>query len=81
MRQRDPPPLRPADPASPTSRSRPRRYRSLSEDFAYANQWLNERGYRADIPAALDFRTWLERTGAAQISAFPDSARTAGQDA
>ncbi|MEU7987288.1 NmrA/HSCARG family protein [Streptosporangium canum] len=62
--------------------------RGLSEDFAYANQWLNERGYRADIaatrrihPAAMDFRTWLERTGAAQISAFLDSARTAGQDA
>ncbi|WP_031167146.1 NmrA/HSCARG family protein [Streptosporangium roseum] len=62
--------------------------RGLSEDFAYANQWLNERGYRADIaatrrihPASMDFRTWLERTGAAQISAFLDSARTAGQDA
>ncbi|MEV4181167.1 NmrA/HSCARG family protein [Streptosporangium canum] len=62
--------------------------RGLSEDFAYANQWLNERGYRADIaatrrihPAAMDFHTWLERTGAAQISAFLDSARTAGQDA
>ncbi|TMR92996.1 NmrA/HSCARG family protein [Nonomuraea basaltis] len=62
--------------------------RTLSEDFAYAMQWLNERGYRADIPAtrrihpaAMDFRAWLERTGAAQISAFLDSARTAGQDA
>ncbi|OUC92365.1 hypothetical protein CA984_30405 [Streptosporangium minutum] len=62
--------------------------RGLSEDFAYANQWLNERGYRADIaatrrihPAAMDFHTWLERTGAAQISAFLDSARTTGQDA
>ncbi|MFI6801406.1 NmrA/HSCARG family protein [Streptosporangium canum] len=60
----------------------------LSEDFAYANQWLNERGYRADIaatrrihPTAMDFHTWLERTGAAQISAFLDSASTAGQDA
>ncbi|MFD8564396.1 hypothetical protein ACWDOR_38670 [Streptosporangium canum] len=47
-----------------------------------------ERGYRADIPAtrrlrsaAMDFRAWLERTGAARISAFPDSARPAGQDA
>ncbi|WP_156056056.1 hypothetical protein [Streptosporangium roseum] len=47
-----------------------------------------ERGYRADIPATrrihpatVDFRTWLERTGAARISAFPDSARIAGQDA
>lgn len=62
--------------------------RALSEDFAYANEWLNERGYRADIaatrrihPAAMDFSTWLERTGAAQISAFLDSARTAGQGA
>ncbi|MET8337038.1 NmrA/HSCARG family protein [Streptosporangium canum] len=62
--------------------------RGLSEDFAYANQWLNERGYRADLaatrrihPAAMDFRTWLERTGAAQISAFLGSAHAAGQDA
>jgi uncharacterized protein YbjT (DUF2867 family) len=61
--------------------------RALNEDFAYANQWLNERGYRADIPAtrrihpaAMDFRTWLERTGAARISAFLDSARAAGRD-
>ncbi|MCO5993802.1 NmrA/HSCARG family protein [Actinoallomurus rhizosphaericola] len=51
--------------------------RAVSEDFAYANEWLNERGYRADIaatrrihPAAMDFATWLKRTGAAQISAF-----------
>lgn len=62
--------------------------RALSEDFAYANEWLNERGYRADIaltrrihPAAMDFSTWLERTGAAQISVFLDSVRTAGQGA
>ncbi|WP_214415985.1 NmrA/HSCARG family protein [Sphaerisporangium fuscum] len=62
--------------------------RQVSEDFAYANEWLNERGYRADIaatlrihPAAMDFSTWLERTGAAQISAFLDSARTPGQGA
>ncbi|GAA3423160.1 hypothetical protein GCM10018953_03430 [Streptosporangium nondiastaticum] len=62
--------------------------RDLSEDFAYANEWLNERGYRADIaatrrihPAAMDFSTWLERTGAAQISAFLDSAPTTGQGA
>ncbi|WP_433356379.1 NmrA/HSCARG family protein [Microtetraspora malaysiensis] len=62
--------------------------RALSEDFAYANEWLNQRGYRADIattrrihPAAMDFSTWLERAGAAQISAFLDSARTAGQGA
>lgn len=62
--------------------------RALSEDFAYANEWLNELGYRADIPAtrqihpgAMDFPAWLERTGASQISAFLDSTRTAGQDA
>ncbi|RFS83803.1 NmrA/HSCARG family protein [Actinomadura spongiicola] len=62
--------------------------RNLSEDFAYANEWLNERGYRADIaatrrihPAAMDFSTWLERTGAAQISVFMNSSRTAGQGA
>ncbi|MGX1885532.1 NmrA/HSCARG family protein [Streptomyces sp. NPDC055287] len=62
--------------------------RALSEDFAYANEWLNERGYRADIPAtrkiypgAMDLRTWLQRTGASQIDAFLDSTRTAGQDA
>ncbi|GEB54848.1 NmrA family transcriptional regulator [Streptomyces gardneri] len=62
--------------------------RALSEDFAYANEWLNTRGYRADIPATrrihpgtMDFDTWLERTGASQIAAFLDSARTTGQDA
>ncbi|WP_049577799.1 NmrA/HSCARG family protein [Nonomuraea sp. SBT364] len=51
--------------------------RRVNEDFAFANQWLDERGYRADIaatrrilPAAMDFRTWLERTGAAQIAGF-----------
>ncbi|MEU3429833.1 NmrA/HSCARG family protein [Streptomyces gardneri] len=62
--------------------------RALSEDFAYANEWLNTRGYRADIPATrrihpgtMDFDTWLERTGASLIAAFLDSARTAGQDA
>ncbi|NUW34208.1 NmrA/HSCARG family protein [Nonomuraea sp. SMC257] len=60
--------------------------RSVSEDFAYAMQWLDEYGYRADIaatrrilPAAMDFSTWLARTGAAQISAFLDAARPAGQ--
>ncbi|MCQ8773853.1 NmrA/HSCARG family protein [Streptomyces telluris] len=61
--------------------------RALSEDFAYANEWLNTLGYRADIratrnihPAAMDFDTWLERTGASRIAAFLDSARTSGQD-
>ncbi|MCP3757994.1 NmrA/HSCARG family protein [Streptomyces sp. TBY4] len=62
--------------------------RALSEDFAYANVWLNTLGYRADIaatreihPAAMDLGTWLERGGAARIAAFLDSARTTGQSA
>jgi uncharacterized protein YbjT (DUF2867 family) len=62
--------------------------RALSEDFAFAYEWLNERGYRADIPAtrrihprAMDFRNWLERTGAAQIGAFLATQRTAEQHA
>ncbi|NBE52747.1 NmrA family NAD(P)-binding protein [Streptomyces sp. YC537] len=62
--------------------------RALSEDFAYANEWLNTDGYRADIPATrkirpatMDFGTWLEPTGASQIAAFLDSTRIAGQDA
>jgi uncharacterized protein YbjT (DUF2867 family) len=49
----------------------------VSPDFAYAYQWLNERGYRADInrarrlyPGLTDFRAWLDKTGADQISAF-----------
>ncbi|MFK0258572.1 NmrA/HSCARG family protein [Streptomyces sp. NPDC090445] len=61
--------------------------RALSEDFAYANEWLNGHGYRADIPATreihpgtMDFRMWLERTGASQIAAFLDSADTTGQE-
>ncbi|MEV1007561.1 NmrA family NAD(P)-binding protein [Streptomyces sp. NPDC049881] len=64
--------------------------RALGEDFAYANAWLNERGYRADLaatreilPGVQNFRTWLERTGAALIAAYLDSARaaTAGREA
>ncbi|MFE1906713.1 NmrA/HSCARG family protein [Streptomyces gardneri] len=62
--------------------------RALSEDFAYANEWLNTHGYRADIPATrrihpgtMDFDTWLERTGASQIAEFLDSVRTTGRDA
>lgn len=62
--------------------------RALSEDFAYANEWLNEHGYRADLhatreihPVAMDFGTWLERTGASRIAAFLDSASTAAQEA
>ncbi|WP_338072197.1 NmrA/HSCARG family protein [Actinomadura coerulea] len=60
--------------------------REVSEDFAYANQWLNEFGYRAEMaatrsihPTAMDFDAWLKRTGATQISAFLSS--TSRQDA
>ncbi|WP_037838167.1 NmrA/HSCARG family protein [Streptomyces sp. NRRL S-337] len=62
--------------------------RALSEDFAFAMEWLNERGYRADIPAsrrihptAMDFRTWLRHTGAAQIAAFLAARPTTEQHA
>lgn len=62
--------------------------RAVNEQFAFAHEWLNERGYRADItatrrihPAAMDFRTWLERTGAAQITAFLNAQDAEGQDA
>ncbi|GAA1281234.1 NmrA/HSCARG family protein [Pseudonocardia aurantiaca] len=56
--------------------------RQVSEDIAVANTWLNERGYRVDIPATrrihpgvMDFRTWLDTTGAARITAFLDTQR------
>ncbi|MGO4425051.1 NmrA/HSCARG family protein, partial [Streptomyces sp. MCAF7] len=62
--------------------------RALSEDFAFANEWLNDHGYRADVaatrrihPGAMNFRTWLERTGAAEIAAFLATQSTAGQHA
>ncbi|MFE9783274.1 NmrA/HSCARG family protein [Streptomyces sp. NPDC005775] len=62
--------------------------RAVNEQFAFAHEWLSERGYRADIsatrrihPAAMDFRTWLGRTGAAQITAFLDAQDVEGQDA
>ena len=62
--------------------------RAVNEQFAFAHEWLNERGYRADItatrrihPAAMDFRTWLQRTGAAQITAFLNAQDAEGQDA
>ncbi|MEU8437192.1 NmrA/HSCARG family protein [Streptomyces sp. NPDC029216] len=62
--------------------------RAVNEQFAFAHEWLNERGYRADItamrrihPAAMDFRTWLERTGAAQITAFLNAQDAEGQGA
>ncbi|MEU7856372.1 hypothetical protein [Nonomuraea sp. NPDC049141] len=59
--------------------------RQAGEDVGYACEWLNERGYRADIslarrlhPGLLDFRTWLAHTGAARIAQFLDAPR-AGQ--
>lgn len=62
--------------------------RALNEDFAYANEWLDEHGYRADVtatrrihPGTMDFPTWLERTGAAQIGAFLATQPTARQHA
>jgi uncharacterized protein YbjT (DUF2867 family) len=51
--------------------------RELSTVAAIANEWLNERGYQADIPAVralhpglLDFKGWLAREGAEKIKAF-----------
>jgi uncharacterized protein YbjT (DUF2867 family) len=62
--------------------------RQVSEDFAFANEWLNAGGYQADIPAVreihpglMDLRTWLAKTGGAQISAFLAAQRAAKQDA
>ncbi|WP_326822562.1 NmrA/HSCARG family protein [Streptosporangium sp. NBC_01756] len=62
--------------------------RQVGAEFAFAYEWLNERGYRADIAAArqihpglMDFRTWLERTGAAQITAFLTARRAGERDA
>ncbi|MEV4473189.1 NmrA/HSCARG family protein [Nonomuraea sp. NPDC049504] len=59
----------------------------LGADFAYAYTWLNERGYRADVaftralhPGLMDLRTWLRRTGVAQIAAFLDAQEAAGQN-
>ncbi|NUP64562.1 MAG: hypothetical protein HOW71_20560, partial [Nonomuraea sp.] len=57
------------------------------EDFAFAYTWLNDRGYRADVaftralhPGLMDLRTWLQRTGAAQIAGFLAAQDTAEQD-
>ncbi|MER7504246.1 NmrA/HSCARG family protein [Nonomuraea pusilla] len=59
----------------------------LGAEFAYAYAWLNERGYRADVaftralhPGLMDLRTWLQRTGAAQIAGFLAAQDTAEQD-
>ncbi|AJT70014.1 hypothetical protein T261_8421 [Streptomyces lydicus] len=80
--RRDPTGLGPAGPARRAGRARSKR------QFAFAHEWLNERGYRADIPAtrrihpaATDFSAWLERTGATQITAFLDAQDAEGQDA
>ncbi|MFG1705017.1 NmrA/HSCARG family protein [Nonomuraea sp. M3C6] len=61
--------------------------RHVGEEFAFAYEWLNERGYRADLsavrrihPGLMDLRTWLERTGASQISAFLTAQRAGTQD-
>lgn len=58
--------------------------RAVDEQFAFAHEWLSERGYRADIaatrrihPGAMDFPTWLRCTGGAQITAFLDAQRAA----
>ncbi|MEU4549268.1 NmrA/HSCARG family protein [Nonomuraea dietziae] len=62
--------------------------RQYGEDFAFAYEWLNEQGWRADIAAARrlhpglkDLRAWLDRGGAAQIEAFFAAERAARQDA
>ncbi|MDA0635541.1 NmrA/HSCARG family protein [Nonomuraea sp. MCN248] len=56
-------------------------------EFAYAYTWLNDRGYRADVTFTralhldlMDLRTWLQRTGAAQIAGFLAAQDTAAQD-
>jgi uncharacterized protein YbjT (DUF2867 family) len=62
--------------------------RQVSEEFAFAYEWLNERGYRADIAAAqqihpglMNLRTWLDKTGGAQIAAFLAAQHAGKQDA
>ncbi|MGN9846320.1 NmrA family NAD(P)-binding protein [Nonomuraea sp. H19] len=57
------------------------------KEFAFAYTWLNERGWRADVafaralhPGLMDLRTWLARTGAAQITGFLATQDTAKQD-
>jgi hypothetical protein len=58
--------------------------RAYNADFGYSYEWLNTLGYRADLdatraalPGIMDFRTWLDRTGGAQIQAFFAAAATA----
>ncbi|MFD1932445.1 MULTISPECIES: NmrA/HSCARG family protein [Nonomuraea] len=53
--------------------------REVDEEFAFAYEWLNERGYRADLamtrrlrPEVMDLRTWLARSGAARIASYLD---------
>ncbi|WP_220449300.1 NmrA/HSCARG family protein [Nonomuraea longispora] len=59
----------------------------IGEEFAFAYTWLNERGYRADVaftralhPGLMNLRTWLQRTGAAQIAGFLASQETTEQN-
>ncbi|ABW10908.1 NmrA family protein [Parafrankia sp. EAN1pec] len=61
--------------------------RQVSEELAYAVEWQNERGWRADIlttrqihPDLMDFRTWLAESGGTQISTFLATQRTGQQD-
>ena len=61
--------------------------RGLSPAAAIANEWLNERGYQADIPAVralhpglLDFDTWLAKDGAAKISEYLAAQPTEDQE-
>jgi uncharacterized protein YbjT (DUF2867 family) len=62
------------------------RIRQIGEEFAYAYEWLNERGYRADIPTArqihpdlMDLRTWLGQVGATRINEFLTAQTIGGQ--
>ncbi|MGI5240255.1 NmrA family NAD(P)-binding protein [Dactylosporangium sp. CA-139066] len=62
--------------------------RQIGEEFAYAYEWLNTLGYRADIaearrlhPGLMDLGSWLAVTGALQISTFLASQDAAGQQA
>ncbi|TWP45444.1 NmrA/HSCARG family protein [Lentzea tibetensis] len=44
---------------------------AMPADFAFANRWLNELGYRVAKlhPGLMNLRTWLHATGAAQLRA------------
>ncbi|MGW0807794.1 NmrA family NAD(P)-binding protein [Nonomuraea sp. NPDC002799] len=60
---------------------------AAGEEFAFSYNWLNGRGWRADVaftrdlhPGLMDLRTWLTRTGAAQITAFLAAQEDAAQE-